>query len=54
LHRACLPKHFIQGKGEGRVEVTRRQRRRHKKLLDDFKEIREYWKLKEEALDCPL
>jgi len=38
LHRNCLLKHVIQGKREGRLEVTRRQRRRHKKLLDDFNE----------------
>ena len=28
-----------------------RQRRRHKQLLDDLKETRQYWKLKEDALD---
>ena len=28
--------------------------RRHKQLLDDLKEKREYWKLKEEALDRTL
>jgi hypothetical protein len=54
LRRGCLLQHAIQGKREGRIEVTRRQRRRHKKLLDDFKETREYWKLIEETVDCPL
>jgi hypothetical protein len=28
--------------------------RRCKQLLDDLKEKRRYWKLKEEALDCTL
>jgi hypothetical protein len=31
--------------------VTRIQKRRPKQLLDDLKETREYWKLKQEALD---
>jgi hypothetical protein len=31
-----------------------RQERRPKQLLDDLKETRGYWKLKEEALDCIL
>jgi hypothetical protein len=43
LHRDCLLKHVIQGERVGRIEATRRQRRRHEKLLDDFKETREYW-----------
>jgi hypothetical protein len=44
-------KHIIEGKIEREVEVTRRQGRRHKQLLDDLKWTREYCKLKEEALD---
>jgi len=32
-----------------RVDVTRRRGRRSRRLLDDFKEKRGYWKLKEEA-----
>jgi hypothetical protein len=51
LCRKCLPKHFIEGKIEGRLEVLGRGGRRHKWLLNDLKEKREYWKLKEEALD---
>ena len=51
LHRKCLLKHIIEGKIEGRIEVTGRQRRRRKQLLDDLKETRCYCKLKEEALD---
>jgi hypothetical protein len=31
-----------------------RQGRKHKQLLDDFKERKGYWKLKEEALDVTL
>jgi len=34
-----------------RVEGTRRRERRGNQLLDDLKEKRGYWKLKEEALD---
>jgi hypothetical protein len=32
--------------------MTGRRGRRRKQLLDDLKEKRRYWKLKEEALDC--
>jgi hypothetical protein len=41
----------IEGKLEGRIEVTGRQGRRRKQLLDDLKEKRGYFKLKEETLD---
>jgi hypothetical protein len=34
--------------------VTGRRGRRRKKLLDDFQERREYWKLKEGALGGTL
>jgi hypothetical protein len=51
LRRKCLVKHFIEGKVEGRIEVMRRRRRRHMQLLGNLKETREYWTLKEEALD---
>jgi hypothetical protein len=40
----------IEGKLEGRIEMTGRR----KQLLDDLKEKRRYWKLKEEALDRTL
>jgi transcription elongation GreA/GreB family factor len=33
------------------MEVTRRRGRRRKKLMDDLKDRREYFDLKEEALD---
>jgi hypothetical protein len=41
----------IEGKLEGRIDMTGRRGRRRKQLLDDLKEKRRYWKLKEEALD---
>ena len=34
LGRNCLLKHFIEGKVEGRIEVTGREGRRRKQLLD--------------------
>jgi hypothetical protein len=51
LCRNCLLKHIIEGKMKGRIEETGRHGRRCRQLLDDFKEMRRYWKLKEEALD---
>jgi hypothetical protein len=48
LRRNCLLKHVIEGKLEGRKGIRGRRR---KQLLDDLKEKRRYWKLKEEALD---
>jgi hypothetical protein len=40
----------MEGKIEERIEVTGRRGRRSKQLLDDLKERRRYWKLKEGAL----
>jgi hypothetical protein len=54
LRRNCLLKHVIEGKLEGRIEMTGRRGRRRKQLLDDLKEKRRYWKLKEESLDSNL
>jgi hypothetical protein len=54
LLRNCLLEHVIEGKLEGRIEMTVRQGRRRKQLLDDLKIKRKYWKLKEEALDRTL
>jgi hypothetical protein len=51
LRRNCLLIHVIEGKLEGRIEMTGRRGRRRKQLLDGLKEKRRYWKLKEEALD---
>jgi hypothetical protein len=47
LRRKCLLSHII----EGNIVGTRRRGRRRKQLLDDLKEARRYWKLKEEAQD---
>jgi hypothetical protein len=47
LRRNCLLKHMIEGKLEGRIEMTGRRGRSRKELLDDLKEK----KLKEKALD---
>jgi hypothetical protein len=51
LRRNCLLKHVIEGKLEGRIEMTGRRGRRRKQLLEDLKEKRGHWKLIEEALD---
>ena len=51
LRRNCLLKQVIEGKIKGEIEVTNRQRRRRKKLLDDLKDRRGYSHLMEEALD---
>ena len=50
LRGNCRLKHITKGKIEEGVEVTGRQGRRRKQLLDDLKETRGYCKLKEEAL----
>jgi hypothetical protein len=54
LRRNCLLKHVIEGKLERRIEMTGRREKRRKQLLDDLKEKRKYWKLKEQALDRAL
>jgi hypothetical protein len=54
LRRNCLLKHVTGGKLEGRIEMTGRRGRIRKQLLDDLKEKKRYWKLKEEALDRTL
>jgi hypothetical protein len=41
----------IEGKIKGGIEVTGRRGRRCRKLLDDLKERREYYHLKEGAVD---
>jgi hypothetical protein len=45
-----LKKHVVEGKIQGRIDVTIIRGRRRKQLLDYRKEKRRYWKLKEEAL----
>jgi hypothetical protein len=54
LRRKCLLKHVIEGKLQGRIEMTGRRGRRRKQLLDDLKGKRRYWNLKEETLDRTL
>jgi hypothetical protein len=49
LQRNCLLKHVTEGK----IKWTGNRKRRCKQLLDDMKEIRRHWKLKE-ALDGTL
>ena len=51
MRRNCLLQRVIKGKIQGGIEVTGRQRRRCRKLLEDLKEKRGYSHLKEEALD---
>ena len=54
LCRNCLLKQVIKGKIKGEMEVTRRQGRRRKNLLDDLTDRRGFCHLKEEALDCTM
>jgi hypothetical protein len=51
LRRNCLLQRVTEGKIQVGIEVTGRQRRRSRKLLDDLKERRGDSHLKEEALD---
>jgi hypothetical protein len=51
LRRNCLLQRVIEGKIQGGIEVTGRQGRKCRKLLDDLKERRGYSHFKEEALD---
>jgi hypothetical protein len=51
LCRNCLLQRVTEGKIQGGIEVKGRQGRRRRKLLDDLKERRGYYHLKEEALD---
>jgi len=51
LRRNCLLQRVIEGNIQGGIEVTGRQGRRRRRVLDDLKERRGYSHLKEEALD---
>jgi hypothetical protein len=51
LRRNCLLQRVIEGEIQGKIEVTRKQGKRRRKILDDLKERRGYSHLKEEALD---
>jgi hypothetical protein len=50
----CFLKRVNKGKLKGRIKVTGRRGRKCKQLLDDLKERRWYWKLKDEAVDHTL
>jgi hypothetical protein len=54
LRRNCLLQRVTEGKIQGGIEVTGRQGRRRRTLLDDLKERRGYSHLKGEALDCTI
>ena len=54
VHKNCLLNHVTEGKKKVRIKVTGRRGRRCKQPLDDLKERRGYWVLKEEELDRPL
>jgi hypothetical protein len=54
LAQKVLLKENTEGKIGGRTDLTGRRGKRCKQLLDDLKENRGYWKLKEEALDRSL
>jgi hypothetical protein len=54
LHRNCLLKHVTERKIKGRIEITGRRGRRHKKLLDDPKLKKGSLILTEDALVRPL
>jgi hypothetical protein len=47
----CLLQQVIEGNIKGEIEVTGRQGRRRKKILDDLKERRGYSHQREKALD---
>jgi hypothetical protein len=51
LSRNCLLQRVTEEKIQGGIEVTGRQGRRRRKLLNDLKERRGYSHLKKEALD---
>jgi len=54
LRRNCLLQRVIEGKIQGGIEVTGRQGRRRRKLLDNLKERRGYSHLNEDALDSTM
>jgi hypothetical protein len=54
LRRNCLLQRVTEGKKQGRIDVTGRQGRRRRNLLDDLKERRGYSHLKEKALNRTL
>jgi len=51
LRRNCLLQRVTEGKIQGVIEVTGRQGRRRRKLLDDLKERRGFSHLKDKAMN---
>ena len=51
MRRNCLPKQIVEKTLEVRIDMTVRQGRRGKQLVDDLMERRGYCSLKK-ALDC--
>jgi hypothetical protein len=49
-----MPYKYVIEENIEEIEVTGRRRRRRQQLLDDLKENRRYWNLKEKALDRSL
>jgi hypothetical protein len=43
LCRNCFLTHIIEGRIEGRIDVTRRRGKGSKQILDDLKKTRGYW-----------
>ena len=54
LRSNCLPVRIIERKIKANTKLTRRRKSRRKQLLDNLKETRGYWELKEEELDRSL
>jgi hypothetical protein len=54
LRRSSLLKLVAEGKIEGRLELKERREKRHKQLLDDFKETSGHFKLKGVSQDRTL
>ena len=50
MRRNCLLKQVVEGKIKGGIEVTGRRGRRRRNLMDETKERRGNFHLKEEAL----
>jgi hypothetical protein len=50
----CILKYVIEGKTKVGVEVTERQGKIRKQLLDELKEKSGYWIFKETAVDRTL
>jgi hypothetical protein len=54
MRRNCFLEHVTEEKIKGRKEVTGRRGRRRKQLLDEIKQMRGRWELKETALSRTL